>query len=266
MTPGTPGSETPRHVEPRSAQVHHVPGRGNREIKMRIVGEDRLAGGRTRARNRPRVRTRLRFAAAANGKQELDFLAIAFLKHVKLGDFVTPACRQRAIHLQPGEHSISLAPRPRLVIQQREFKRQMSAMRLQISNLRRAHTPPESSDPRPAWSARLPRRCVPRRKRRDSWSVSSACFPTTSASSPAASLRSASICHIRSCAVTKPCRKIASSHDRRCDVRNAQRIARYGGLRRNWSGDLARRLRQRTPGKPVNGGHKRQSAKPLCSD
>ena len=190
------------HVQARRAQMHHVPGGGNREIEMRIVRQNRLAGRRCA---RPKPPTRSIPAAArrrcARETENPPWPRSPFCSMCSL----LISSRQLVVSVRyickPGQHRIAHAPRPRLVIEQRELERQSSAMRLEIkihaARVRRQHR----AIGRRAWSAPLPPRSGPAAAAALPRSDSSAAFPTTSASSPAASRRSASICHIRSCAV-----------------------------------------------------------------
>ena len=180
--------------------MHQIPRRRNRKIQMWIVRQNRSAGRRMRARNRPRVRSRLRRAGCRRRKQKFHFRAIARLQHMEFIDLRAPAGREFAIHFQPREHRVGDGPRTRIVAQQRKLQGQPRAVRFDIlvnpAGERRYRCAIVRGEP-----PFLLLRDAPHRKRRDSRSVSTAAAPAISANSPAARRRNPSICHRRSCAI-----------------------------------------------------------------
>ena len=71
---------------------------GMREFEMRIVREDRLAGGGVRARNRPRVRAGLHSAPLRCGNRKSTLARSPFSSMCSFDNFVAPAGGERAIH------------------------------------------------------------------------------------------------------------------------------------------------------------------------
>ncbi len=116
------------HIQAGRLQVHQVPGRGNGELQMRVIREDRLAAGGARSGHGPGIRTRLRVVSGADWKQEIDLAALAGLEHLFLEQLAPPTIGQGAIHLETGQQAIAGGPGTRIVAQQRELQRQSVAM------------------------------------------------------------------------------------------------------------------------------------------
>src|SRR5579885_3115981 len=119
-------------IEIAGMEMDHIPGRGEREFEVRIVGENWFAGCRSIAGKGPRVRAGLRLAAGAYGIKKFDLRAVSFLEHVEFVDLVAPARGQGSIHVEPRENRIADAPRTGIVVKELELDGEPVAMSFDI--------------------------------------------------------------------------------------------------------------------------------------
>src|SRR5215469_14905757 len=117
-------------IESGRAQVNLIPSRWNAPLEMRIVSQNRFAVGCVFSRKRPGVRAWLIVSSNARGKKEVDLCPVAGLEHRGLLQFLTPGCREVAIHLQATEQAICDGPEPRIILEQRKFEREFPTMSL----------------------------------------------------------------------------------------------------------------------------------------
>ena len=83
-------------------------------------------------RQRPGIRARLPFAAAARGEKHAHLRRVARRQQVAPRRVHLPGSGQRAEHVQPGENGIDGRPRARLVAEQGELERQAVSVAIDV--------------------------------------------------------------------------------------------------------------------------------------
>ena len=115
-------------VETTAAEVDGVPDAGEVVFEMRVVGQERLAGGGAGAGEGPGVGAGLDILSSAGGKEEVDFFGVALFEKERFLEFVATGGGEVAVHDEPDREGIFDAPGPGVEAEEAELDGVVAAL------------------------------------------------------------------------------------------------------------------------------------------